>query len=82
MRRIFAPAAALLLLGACGGAQPTEQEEALPTRAEHPEITANSAAAPNTGMGNPNTATGDPARRDEPGGPAGLQGGQGGTVGQ
>ena len=79
MRFAIAPLAALGLLAGCGGG-PTEEEENLSSRAEHPEITANAAAAPLTGTGNPSTATpGESARPEGPGGPVGLEGSQGGT---
>ena len=77
MRFALAPLAALGLLAGCGGG-PTEQEENLTQTGSHPEVTANSAAAPNTGMGNPSTASGDePLRPEGPGGPVSDRGGTG-----
>jgi hypothetical protein len=76
MRLIFAPVAALALLTACGGAEPTPQEEALPETGTDPEMTANSAAA---GI-NASSATGDTGA-ETPGGPVSDQGSaQGDTV--
>ena len=79
MRAAIAPCAALGLLAGCGGG-PTEEEENLSSRAEHPEVTANAAAAPLTGTGNPRTATAEEAVGPEgPDGPVGVEGSQGGT---
>lgn len=79
MRFAKAALAALGLLAGCGSG-PTEEEENLSSRAEHPEVTANSAAAPQTGSGNPSSATGGQASDPErPGGPVGVEGSQGGT---
>lgn len=54
MRFAIAPFAALGLLAGCGGG-PTEQEENLTTTGSHPEMTANSAAGTEAGMGNPSS---------------------------
>ena len=75
MRFAIAPLAALGLLAGCGSG-PTEQEENLTSTGSHPEMTANAAAAPEAGTGNPSTATGnEPLRPEGPGGPVSDQGG-------